>query len=96
MALSMCRMTGIAPSLLLHPLDFMGCDDDADLAFFPAMGRPAEPKLELVSWMIEQMSKHYDVRPMKDHAASIVQSQPGKRSGQPESPTAVEPSGVEA
>ena len=45
MAMTMCRMTGIAPSLLLHPLDFMGCDDDSDLAFFPAMGKPAEPKV---------------------------------------------------
>ncbi len=71
MAMAMCRMTGIAPSLLLHPLDFMGCDDDSDLNFFPAMGQPAEPKIELVAWMIDQMSKHYDVRPMKDHASAI-------------------------
>jgi hypothetical protein len=71
MALTMCRLTGIAPSLLLHPLDFMGCDDDSDLAFFPAMGRPAEPKTQLVGWMIDEMAKHYDVRPMKDHAASL-------------------------
>ncbi|MCA9049323.1 MAG: polysaccharide deacetylase family protein [Planctomycetaceae bacterium] len=72
-ALMMCRMNKVAPSLLLHPLDFMGCDDDSDLAFFPAMGRPAEPKVELVAWMIEQMSRHYDVRPMKDHAAAVAQ-----------------------
>jgi hypothetical protein len=71
MALTMCRMAGIGPSLLLHPLDFMGCDDDKDLAFFPAMGRPAEPKIELVAWMIDQMNKYYDIRPMKDHAAAI-------------------------
>jgi len=71
LALSACRLTGIAPSLLLHPLDFMGGDDDSDLAFFPAMGRPAEPKIELTSWMIAQMAKHYDVRPMRDHAAAV-------------------------
>ena len=74
MALTMCRMAGVAPSLLLHPLDFMGCDDDKDLAFFPAMGRPAEPKVELVSQMIDMMSQHYDIRPMKDHAASIAET----------------------
>jgi hypothetical protein len=66
-------MAGVAPSLLLHPLDFMGCDDDKDLAFFPAMGRPAEPKVELVSQMIDMMSQHYDIRPMKDHAAAIAE-----------------------
>ena len=64
-------MSGIAPSLLLHPLDFMGGADDADLAFFPAMGRPAEPKIEMTAWMIREMTKHYDVRPMKDHAAAV-------------------------
>lgn len=71
MALTMCRLSGIAPSLLLHPLDFMGCDDDSDLAFFPAMGQAAAPKVELVAWMLQEMSRHYDVRPMKDHAAAL-------------------------
>ena len=71
MALTMCRAAGVGPSLLLHPLDFMGCDDDRDLAFFPAMGRPAEPKIEIVAWMIDTMSRHYDIVPMKDHAAAI-------------------------
>ena len=52
----------------------MGCDDDKDLAFFPAMGRPAEPKVELVSQMIDMMSQHYDIRPMKDHAAAIAET----------------------
>lgn len=89
MALSMCRLTGIAPSLLLHPLDFMGCDDDSDLAFFPAMGRPYEPKVELVAWMIDQMSRHWDVRPMKDHAAAIRGEDPRTVSeAEPHAPTA--------
>jgi hypothetical protein len=74
LALQMCRLTGIAPSLLLHPLDFMGCDDDRDLAFFPAMNRPAEPKIELVGWMIDEMKRCWDVRPMKDHAAAVAAS----------------------
>lgn len=29
-ALTMCQMAGVGPSLLLHPLDFMGCEDDSD------------------------------------------------------------------
>lgn len=71
LSLTMCRMARVAPSLLLHPLDFMGADDDSDLAFFPAMGRPAEPKVELTAWMIREMSKHFEIRPMKEHAADI-------------------------
>jgi hypothetical protein len=75
-ALTLCRLAGVAPSLLLHPLDFMGCDDDSDLAFFPAMKQPAAPKVELVAEMIDQMSRHYEIVPMKDHAAIISQSGP--------------------
>ena len=71
MSLTMCRAFGVSPSLLLHPLDFMGCKDDGDLAFFPAMGRPAEPKVELVAEMIDMMSRHYRVVPMREHAAAI-------------------------
>jgi peptidoglycan-N-acetylglucosamine deacetylase len=70
-ALTMCRMAGVGPSLLLHPLDFMGCDDDGDLAFFPAMDRPAQPKVELVAGMLAEMQRHFDVRPMREHAAAV-------------------------
>jgi len=73
-SLTMCRLAGVAPSLLLHPLDFMGGDDDSDLAFFPAMKQPAEPKVELVAEMIDLMSRHFEIVPMKDHAAIISQS----------------------
>jgi hypothetical protein len=27
-----CKLTGTTPSLLLYPLDFMGAEDDSDLA----------------------------------------------------------------
>ena len=73
MALTLCRMTGVAPSLLLHPLDFMGCDDDSDLGFFPAMRRPADPKIELVGKCIDLMTKYYNLVPMRDHAAAIAE-----------------------
>ncbi len=71
MALTMCRAFGVGPSLLLHPLDFMGCDDDSDLAFFPAMSRPAEPKIELVAEMMDLMRRDFRIVPMQEHAAAI-------------------------
>lgn len=74
MALTMCRAAGVGPSLLLHPLDFMGCDDDRDLAFFPAMGRPSEPKVDLVCEMIDQMSRCFSIVPMREHAEAIKQT----------------------
>ncbi len=38
----MCRLRGVEPSVLLHPLDFLGANDIDSLAFFPGMRcRPA-------------------------------------------------------
>ena len=48
-ALAMCRLTGTQPSILLHPLDFMGREDCPQLAFFPGMDLPRERKLALAS-----------------------------------------------
>ncbi|MFM9961962.1 MAG: polysaccharide deacetylase family protein [Planctomycetaceae bacterium] len=72
MALTLCRMSGVAPSLLLHPLDFLGRDDDRDLDFFPAMRSPSARKVELVGKVIDEMSRHYQIVPMREHAAAIV------------------------
>lgn len=72
MALTMCRLNGVAPSLLLHPLDFMGCDDDSDLSFFPAMRVPHKPKVELVSKVIDSLARHYQLVPMREHAADAA------------------------
>lgn len=89
-ALTMCRLAGVGPSLLLHPLDFMGCDDDRDLAFFPAMDRPAQPKVELVTGMLAEMQRHFDVRPMREHAAAVSGKIP-VRAGIGNAPQSVRP-----
>jgi Polysaccharide deacetylase len=62
-ALALCRLTGTHPSLLLHPLDFLGSDDQLpELAFFPAMGLPRAQKLTLVSRVLQLLSEHYTVQ----------------------------------
>ena len=48
LALALCRATGSPPSLLLHPLDFLGAEDVPELSFFPGMGKPAAWKLAKV------------------------------------------------
>jgi hypothetical protein len=70
-ALALCRMMRVEPSVLLHPLDFLGADDDQDLAFFPAMGMPAERKLEIVGRALDQLAAHYRIVPMREHAAAV-------------------------
>ncbi len=67
-ALTLCRLTGVRPSLLLHPLDFLGCDDEKDLSFFPAMRTPAAPKLALVSDALRLLAGAYDLVTVREHA----------------------------
>jgi hypothetical protein len=61
-ALLLCRATGTRPSLLLHPLDFLGSDDDRDLSFFPAMGLSSPSKLEVVSDCLAAYTEAFDVQ----------------------------------
>jgi peptidoglycan-N-acetylglucosamine deacetylase len=70
-ALALCRLTNTQPSLLLHPLDFLGRNDISELQFFPGMGLPHEAKLEIVSEMLEMFSAHYTVVPLRQHAAAL-------------------------
>ena len=71
-ALRICRWTGTAPSLLLHPLDFLGCDDVEALAFFPAMGMRSTKKLALMADLIDAVTGEFTVVTMQKHT-SIAQ-----------------------
>jgi hypothetical protein len=68
-ALALCRLTRTAPSLLLHPLDFLGREDAPELGFFPAMGGPAGPKLALVERVLNVFARSFRVVPMEQHAS---------------------------
>jgi hypothetical protein len=70
----MCRLTGVQPSLLLHPLDFMGKGDSAgELDFFPAMRQAADQKIEVVSEVLRLMGEQYRIVTMHEHAQSVGQ-----------------------
>ena len=71
-ALLLCRATGTKPSLLLHPLDFLGGDDDKDLSFFPAMGMASERKLEVVSDCLRAYSESFDVQSLDRFACESL------------------------
>lgn len=70
-AMMMCRMAGVEPSFLLHPLDFLGQEDDPDLGFFPGMNQPAQDKIELLSDCFEIMQKHFNCVTMEQHADAL-------------------------
>jgi hypothetical protein len=59
-----CRATGIAPSLLLHPLDFLGSDDVPELSFFPAMKNESAFKLAVVKEFLRIIHQRFSVETM--------------------------------
>ena len=75
-ALWLCRMTGSPPSLLLHPPDFLGQEDDTDMAYFPAMKMPRQKKLSIVRWALKKFAETFDVRCMIDQLR-VLDAVPG-------------------
>lgn len=72
MAMKLCRALGVSPSFLLHPLDFMGAEDDQDLAFFPAMNQAAEHKIQLLSDCMAMLTRQFKVITMQQFAQSVA------------------------
>ncbi|MEZ5345812.1 MAG: polysaccharide deacetylase family protein [Pyrinomonadaceae bacterium] len=73
-ALKMCKLSGVQPSLLLHPLDFLSGEDAPELRFFPAMDLAIDEKLEFVSEILEMFKKEFDVVNMRKHADSVKEN----------------------
>lgn len=71
-ALEMCKMSGVEPSLLLHPLDFLGGDDVDSLAFFPGMAMRGHEKTEMTAEFIDLYADHFEVATLGGHAAAIA------------------------
>ena len=70
-ALAVCKATGTEPSLLLHPLDFLGGDDLEELAFFPGMELRAEVKMRHVGAFLDVFAARFAVGTMGEHAATL-------------------------
>ncbi len=66
-AITFCWINRIEPSLLLHPLDFLGCDAEPDLAFFPGMSLKTATKVELARDCLSSLSGMFEVGTMLDH-----------------------------
>jgi len=84
----MCRLRGISPSLLLHPLDFLGGDDEPDLSFFPAMKMKGAEKTRLVTEVLSIFSSQFRVVPMMEHAREFL-GQPAPQPASRRQPTTV-------
>jgi hypothetical protein len=72
-AMTFCRLTGTQVSLLLHPLDFLGADDDLPaLSFFPAMQLSSERKLRAVGEVLDVLSDNFSVLTLREHAEKAI------------------------
>jgi peptidoglycan/xylan/chitin deacetylase (PgdA/CDA1 family) len=75
LGLDLCRLTGTEPSLLLHPLDFIGADDGLEpLAFFPGMDVPTATKLAWLDGFLADFGKRFTILPMHRHVEAIEAS----------------------
>jgi peptidoglycan/xylan/chitin deacetylase (PgdA/CDA1 family) len=68
LSLWLCRMTGTMPSLLLHPLDFMGREDVSTLSFFPGMDLSVAEKMDRMGYLVDTVQSEFRVVTMEEHA----------------------------
>lgn len=71
-ALALCRVAGISPSLLLHPLDFLGREDNIGLEFFPAMQLSVGYKLRVAGNVLNALSEQFRTLTMREHASQVT------------------------
>jgi peptidoglycan-N-acetylglucosamine deacetylase len=71
-ALKLCEWAGIQPSFLLHPTDFLGCDDEPEMSFHPAMELPSEKKLVIISKVIDALTAQFTIVTMQKHAEQVA------------------------
>ncbi len=72
MALTVCRLSGTVPSLLLHPLDFLGSDDEPDLGFFPGMDITAAEKADMMSEYLDMWDAQFSTLPIGDYVDGLA------------------------
>ncbi|HJZ86065.1 MAG TPA: polysaccharide deacetylase family protein [Polyangia bacterium] len=71
-ALALCRLRGVQPSFLLHPLDFLGGDCVKELAFFPGMKLKTEHKLALFDDLVAIIKSSFEPVTMAEHARRLL------------------------
>ncbi len=73
-ALNLCKLTGTQPSLLLHPLDFLGSDDVSELDFFPGMTLTSAHKAECLMRYLRHLGSGHRVLPITEHSTRLLGS----------------------
>ena len=71
-SIRMCKIAGVAPSILLHPPDFLGPEDVPLLSFFPGMNMERDKKLNFVKKALHELAENFELVPMSQHARDAV------------------------
>ena len=71
-ALTACRVAGVEPSVLLHPLDLIGADVAPELRFFPGMDVGSDVKRRFFLRALGMLRESHDIVPMSVHAERIA------------------------
>ena len=70
-AMASCKLFGVQPSFLLHPLDLLGGDQVPQLSFFPGMNLTTGRKHELFIEAMDLLRGEFELVPMGTHASRI-------------------------
>ena len=71
-SLRWCRWNRVEPSVLLHPLDFLGADDVDALRFFPAMNVDGIAKRARMETYFDDLDRRFAVGTMSDHGERLT------------------------
>jgi len=71
LGLGLCRASSLAPSYLLHSLDFVGSEEAQGLGFFPGMQLPWDRKREVLEHLLGRLTHCFDVGTVAEHATSL-------------------------
>ena len=70
-ALKLCRAFRVQPSMLLHPLDFLGGDEQPELAFFPGMTHTGSIKRARLRGYLQMLADTHTVQTLGEAAATL-------------------------
>jgi hypothetical protein len=76
LAIQLCRLSGVGPSFLLHPLDLLGKEDVPQLHFFPGMDLPRAYKIDFFERVLNRLKRSFDLLPLSEHAARVRAVEP--------------------
>jgi peptidoglycan-N-acetylglucosamine deacetylase len=71
MALTLCQILRVEPSILLHSLDFIAADRAPALSHFPGIGQDTEKKCALTIAFIQQIQKRFTLMNLTEYAELV-------------------------